>query len=264
MPFMISNLNMADFRFKLPSLSALSAFESAARHCNFSRAAEELRTSQPAVSRHISGLEGMLGAALFERERNRVSLTPDGQRLYHAVVAGFQEIGRAIDEIAQRPRRQTLTIACSYDVAHLWLMPRHDGLQDLLGAGTDIRIVASEYEHQSLIQDRDTDISLTYLNPLARWIGKRSSVRRRGVSGLCAQSSPSVMAREITAGDLARVCRFCISPSAISAGPVGRPGLEREEGRCRRGQTSAGSPVMSICWRPPRKGRGWRSAGPDW
>jgi len=195
---------MADYRFKLPSLSALSAFESAARHCNFSRAADELRTSQPAVSRHVSGLEGMLGAALFERERNRVSLTPDGQRLYHAVVAGFQEIGRAIDEIAQRPQRQTLTIACSYDVAHLWLMPRHDGLQDLLGAGTDIRIVASEYEHQALIQDRDTDISLTYLNPLPDGL-ESVHLFDEEVFPLCAPGFAERYGTEIAAGDLARL-----------------------------------------------------------
>ena len=195
---------MTDYRFKLPSLSALSAFESAARHCNFSRAAEELRTSQPAVSRHISGIEGMLGAPLFERERNRVSLTPDGQRLYHAVVAGFQEIGRAIDEIAQRPRRQTLTIACSYDIAHLWLMPRHDGLQDLLGAGTDIRIVASEYEHQALIQDRGTDVSLTYLNPLPDGL-ESVHLFDEEVFPVCAPVFAERYSKEIAADELARL-----------------------------------------------------------
>lgn len=157
---------MANSRFRLPSMSVLSAFESAARHCNFSRAADELRTSQPAVSRHISGLEGDLGIKLFERRRNKVTLTADGQRLYHAVVAGFQEIGRAVDELQHHPRRKVLTIACSYDVAHLWLMPRHGGLQALVGVETDIRVVASEYEHQAVIEDDAADIALTYLNPL--------------------------------------------------------------------------------------------------
>lgn len=157
---------MANYRFRLPSMSALSAFESAARNCNFSRAAEELRTSQPAVSRHISGLEAQLGTRLFERRRNRVALTADGRRLYHAVVAGFQEIGRAVDELRRHPRQKQLTIACSYDVAHLWLMPRHEGLQKLLGDDTDIRIVASEYEHQAVVQDDTVDIALTFLNPL--------------------------------------------------------------------------------------------------
>jgi len=157
---------MANPRFQLPSMSVLSAFESAARHCNFSRAAEELRTSQPAVSRHISGLEGDLGTKLFERRRNKVDLTADGRRLYHAVVAGFQEIGRAVEELQRHPRRKVLTIACSYDVAHLWLMPRHGGLQEIVGADTDIRIVTSEYEHQAVVQDDTTDIALTYLNPL--------------------------------------------------------------------------------------------------
>ena len=157
---------MSGSRFRLPSLSALSAFESAARHCNFSRAAEEMNTSQPAVSRHISGLEASLGTRLFDRKRNRVALTADGRRLYHAVVAGFQEIGRAVDELRGHPRRRMLTIACSYDIAHLWLMPRHDALQDLVGGDTEIRVVASEYEYQAMIQDETVDLALTFLNPL--------------------------------------------------------------------------------------------------
>lgn len=157
---------MTGSRFRLPSLSALSAFESAARHCNFSRAAEEMNTSQPAVSRHISGLEASLGTRLFDRKRNRVALTADGRRLYHAVVAGFQEISRAVDELRGHPRRRMLTIACSYDVAHLWLMPRHDALQELVGSDTEIRVVASEYEYQSMIQDETVDLALTFLNPL--------------------------------------------------------------------------------------------------
>lgn len=157
---------MANPRFRLPSLSALSAFESAARHCNFSRAAEELRTSQPAVSRHISGIEADLATQLFDRQRNRVTLTADGRRLYHAVVAGFQEIAGAVEELRRHPRRKLLTIACSYDVAHLWLMPRHDGLQKLVGTETEIRVVASEYEHQAVVQDDTIDIALSYLNPL--------------------------------------------------------------------------------------------------
>jgi len=201
---------MADYRFKLPSTSALSAFESAARHCNFSRAAEELRTSQPAVSRHITGLEGMLGAALFERQRNRVTLTADGQRLYHAVVAGFEEIGRAIDEIVRTPLRQTFTIACSYDIAHLWLMPRHDGLQDLLGPETDIRVVASEYEHQALIQDRDTDLSLTYLHPLPDGL-ESVLLFDEEVFPVCAPGFAAAHAEAIGAGDLSRLSLLHLS-----------------------------------------------------
>jgi LysR family glycine cleavage system transcriptional activator len=152
--------------FRLPSLSALSAFESAARHCNFSRAADELRTSQPAVSRHVSGLEASLGTRLFDRSRNRVMLTSDGRRLYHAVVTGLDEIARAVDELRRLPRRRMLTIACSHDIAHLWLMPRHDALQALVGAQTEIRVMVSEYEQQAMIPDDNVDIALTYRNPL--------------------------------------------------------------------------------------------------
>lgn len=174
-----------NFRYKLPSLSALNAFESAARHCNFSRAADELATSQPAVSRHVTALEQSLGTALFERTGNRVALSDDGRRLYHAVVAGFEEIGRAVDELKRSPRRPVMTIACSYDVAHLWLMPRHEGLQEVLGPETEIRVVASEYEQQNLSPDKGIDLRLTYLDPLPDGI---DSVELLGeeVSPVCA------------------------------------------------------------------------------
>ncbi len=62
----------------LPSIGALTAFESAARHLSFSRAAAELHLTQGAVSRQIRELETRLGLALFERINQRVFLTDAG------------------------------------------------------------------------------------------------------------------------------------------------------------------------------------------
>ncbi|TXN50850.1 LysR family transcriptional regulator, partial [Methylobacterium sp. WL18] len=78
---------------RLPPLNALKAFEAAARHASFTRAAEELRVTHGAVSRHVQMLEGWLGVPLFERHNRRVVLTEAGQS-YAA------EIGAALDRVA--------------------------------------------------------------------------------------------------------------------------------------------------------------------
>lgn len=67
-------------RRKIPSSSALQAFEAAARHGSFARAAEELARTEGAISRQIGRLEEFLGVALFERIGNRVRLAPNGTR----------------------------------------------------------------------------------------------------------------------------------------------------------------------------------------
>lgn len=63
----------------MPSLQELSAFEAAARHGNFSRAADELALTQSAVSKQIRQLEDLLGVLLFERQNRRLILTGAGQ-----------------------------------------------------------------------------------------------------------------------------------------------------------------------------------------
>lgn len=132
-----------DYRREIPSLSSLSAFESAARHCSFTAAARELSTSQPAISRHIDNLEVWLNCPLFERRHNRIKLTVAGRRLYQSVIRGFEEIRSAVSEICDDRRVPKFTIGCTYDVAHCWLMPRFSGLRKVL-EGVEIQVVTSE------------------------------------------------------------------------------------------------------------------------
>jgi hypothetical protein len=63
---------------RLPPLNALKAFEAAARHGSFTRAADELHVTHGAVSRHVQVLEAWLGLPLFERHNRRVALTEAG------------------------------------------------------------------------------------------------------------------------------------------------------------------------------------------
>ena len=72
-------------RKKLPSSASLQAFEAAARHGNFARAAEELSLTEGAISRQIARLESLLNCRLFERTGSRVRLNPNGARYAHHV-----------------------------------------------------------------------------------------------------------------------------------------------------------------------------------
>ena len=72
-------------RARIPALAALRAFEAVARHASFTRAAEELRVTQGAVSYQVKQFEAELGAALFRREGRSISLTPAAERLLPAL-----------------------------------------------------------------------------------------------------------------------------------------------------------------------------------
>src|SRR5258708_30271880 len=100
---------------RLPQLNALKAFEAAARHVSFTRAAAELRVTQGAVSHQVKALEMELGIKLFTRERQRLIITDSG-REYLAVVRD------ALDRIAKGTERQrqssgALTVSTSPDFA---------------------------------------------------------------------------------------------------------------------------------------------------
>ncbi|MDE0458572.1 MAG: LysR family transcriptional regulator [Chromatiales bacterium] len=118
----------------IPPASALIAFECAARHGSISRAAVELATSQSAISRHVARLEKHLGARLFDRSRTGVRLTEGGQRYRDAVVVGLGAFKAGAAELAtlSSEQRAEVTIACSDEVSHLFLMPRYQALKEAL------------------------------------------------------------------------------------------------------------------------------------
>ena len=92
-------------RRKIPSTSALSAFESAARHASFTEAANELALSQSAVCRQIVGLEDFLGVKLFRRTRRGVLLTEAGEAYHRQVASRLDDVERdTLDLIARRGR----------------------------------------------------------------------------------------------------------------------------------------------------------------
>ena len=83
-----------------PGPERLVAFESVARLGSFSRAAQELGTSQPAISRHVALLEKELDVQLLDRKRTGAELTAAGRRFLDGVIAGFDTI-----QAGDRPKR---------------------------------------------------------------------------------------------------------------------------------------------------------------
>jgi len=87
----------------LPNLNALRAFEAAARHESFSRAAEELGVSHSAISRHVRGLEARLGVQLFRDASRGVALTAEGGHYLGRITPAFDVIGEATEGLANTP-----------------------------------------------------------------------------------------------------------------------------------------------------------------
>lgn len=135
------------------SLDLLRGFRAAARHLSFTRAAQELFLTQPAVSREIRTLEDQLGTPLFRRANRTLKLTQAGEDLYRAVDEALALIDAATRRVTGRGR--TLAITATVPFASLWLAPRLPRFADL-HPDVDIRIAASddvldlEHEHVDL------------------------------------------------------------------------------------------------------------------
>ncbi|USU21392.1 LysR substrate-binding domain-containing protein [Paraburkholderia fungorum] len=118
-------------RRKIPSNSALMAFEAAARHGSFARAAEELALTEGAVSRQIGRLEAFLGVALFERVGNRVRLAPNGTRYAAQVREILDRLERdSLYLMGQPIEGASIDIAAIPTFAARWLIPRLKRFQD--------------------------------------------------------------------------------------------------------------------------------------
>ena len=167
--------------YRIPPANALIAFESAARHANFTLAARELRTSQAAVSRQIAKLETWLSARLFERSRAGVTLTEAGVRFRDGVAAGLAAIHRGAAEAAELFQAEQVVIACSHEASHFLIMPRYDALRQVLGEDVGIRILTYHHYVQSLPPEPSADILLAWnapdVAPEDRVLAHREAVR---------------------------------------------------------------------------------------
>ncbi len=109
---------------RLPPLNALRAFEAAARHLSFTRAADELHVTQTAISHQIKGLEERLGVRLFRRLPRGLLLTEEAQRYLPPVRDAFDRIAAATAQLAAGSSSGSLTVSVLPSFAAKWLVPR--------------------------------------------------------------------------------------------------------------------------------------------
>jgi LysR family glycine cleavage system transcriptional activator len=111
-------------RRRLPPLNALRAFEAAARHLNFSRAADELAVTPGAVSQQIQNLEDYVGAALFKRTPKGLLLTDAAQTALPALREAFDRLAEAASLLTAAVDGRRLIVSVAPSFAAKWLVPR--------------------------------------------------------------------------------------------------------------------------------------------
>ncbi|MCH2266719.1 MAG: transcriptional regulator GcvA [SAR324 cluster bacterium] len=107
-----------------PSLNFLHTFESVARHLSFTNAAKELFVTQAAVSHQIKALEEHLGVKLFHREKRKVFLSEEGQKLLPSVVSGLHGIADSLENIRNYDAEDTLVVGVGSSFSANWLVHR--------------------------------------------------------------------------------------------------------------------------------------------
>ena len=108
----------------IPPLNPLYVFEVTARLRNFTKAAQALKVTQPAVSRQIRTLEEFLGVRLFERDKSGVILTPTGEQFHREISPAFQIIASAAANLTETRRVEPLRIRTYTTFASKWLIQR--------------------------------------------------------------------------------------------------------------------------------------------
>ncbi|MFC1681912.1 transcriptional regulator GcvA [Pseudomonadota bacterium] len=109
---------------RLPPLNSIRAFEAAARHLSFTKAAEELHVTQSAVSHQIKALEEFLGLKLFRRLNRALILTDEGQEYLPTVRRAFDHLHEATRRLMENEARGKLTVSVLPSFAARWLVPR--------------------------------------------------------------------------------------------------------------------------------------------
>lgn len=135
-------MDLGSNRRTLPPLVALRAFEAAARHVSFAKAAEELNVSASAISQLVRSLEQRTGAILFERGARSIALTERGRAYARAAAAALDALETATIELMRAEPQDRLTLAAPPEFAQGWLVP---GLQEFAAAepGIDLAVVAT-------------------------------------------------------------------------------------------------------------------------
>ncbi|GAB4178035.1 MAG: transcriptional regulator GcvA [Thalassobaculales bacterium] len=146
-------------RRSLPPLTALRAFEAAARQLSFTRAAEELNVTQAAISHQVKALEDWLGLPLFRRTGRSLLLTDSGAAYLNVVREAFDRLDEGTTRLLARDRAGNLTVSVLASFAAKWLVPRLGRFRDL-HPEIDVRIQA--FDALVDFAREDVDVAIRY------------------------------------------------------------------------------------------------------
>src|SRR5262249_17448047 len=176
-----------------PSMSALRAFETAARTLSFTGVAEELNQTQGAISHQVNMLEARLGLKLFVREARGLKLTDAGQK-YLPLVRDALDRLRTAEDLIRPTQPSVLTVTMSPNFPSKWLVPRLCGFS-VTHPNLDLRISAS-LQHVDFSRD---DIDLAIRHGTGEW--------------------PELHVTRLCAEELSPAC----SPTLLQRGPIRQP-----------------------------------------
>ncbi len=128
---------------RLPPLNSLRAFEAAARHLSFKKAAEELHVTPAAISQQVRALEDHCGTELFRRLTRALRLTEAGQAALPSLREGFDKLAEAAEAMRAQGRGGILTVSVAPTFGAKWLVPRLDRFH-AVHPEYDVRIDATD------------------------------------------------------------------------------------------------------------------------
>lgn len=179
------------------SLDALRGFDSAARHLNFTTAADALGLTQSAVSKQVKSLEDTTGRALFTRGPRGLALTAEGHLLHLAVREMLARLEEALQQLVQADR-QAVSVSVTPSFASLWLVPRLAGYAAQAPA-VDIRVDAAEAPLS--LERTGIDLAVRLSPPAAAAAGWKLLAHER----LLLVAAPALAQRLRTADDLTQL-----------------------------------------------------------
>lgn len=142
---------------RIPSLRLLAGFEAAARHGNFSRAADELCLSQSAISHQIQQLEEQVGQSLFRRVGRGVELSIAGEILQRSVMHSLDTLRSGLGRISTYLDPGLVVLVCPAPLLHGWVQPQIEHLQESIEG---LCPMLSTDESARYIDELDVDITI--------------------------------------------------------------------------------------------------------
>ena len=206
---------MRNRQYDLPPLDQLEAFEAAARHLSFTRAADELALTQSAVSRQVAALEAFFGVPLFQRLHRALRLSDEGQLLQRTVVDVLQQLHQTSSALRGAARLKTVVVTTTPGFAGPVADPAAGRLHRV--AARRGRAHLGQHTRSSTSTATASTWPSVTTRPKAR-ARRRAPVRRGGAAGVQPEAAPR-----------------CRTAAEAARGPA--PPLSAAHGRAARART---------------------------